>query len=277
VLELPECHAAAIQLTKTVGGKEVDRAVAARSKHGFAWYSAAPEEYSANLKGLTVEGAREVAAYVELMLSGGMLLAFRDGINLRFLNPGEKVPDKHQLLIGFSDGSHLVCTVQMYGGMWMFKDGEKNDRYYLAARENPTPLEEGFDYGYFKAICERENGSLSVKALLATEQRIPGLGNGTLQDILFNARINPQSRLFRLDEGDVRRLYEAVRQTLASMAEGGGRNTEKDLFGNYGGYECVLSNRTAKNPCPVCGGSITKKSYLGGSVYYCDNCQPVLK
>lgn|GEM_PF-2077218 len=30
------------------------------------------------------------------------------------------------------------------------------------------------------------------KAFLATEQRIPGLGNGVLQDILWTARIHPK-------------------------------------------------------------------------------------
>jgi hypothetical protein len=35
----------------------------------------------------------------------------------------------------------------------------------------------------------QEVKKLSLKALLATEQRIPGLGNGVLQDILFKARM----------------------------------------------------------------------------------------
>ena len=59
------------------------------------------------------------------------------------------------------------------------------------------------------------------------------------------------------------------------MTDKGGRDTEKDLFGNFGKYKTILSKNTYKNPCPNCGGTITKEAYLGGSVYYCQICQPL--
>ena len=53
----------------------------------------------------------------------------------------------------------------------------------------------------------------------------------------------------------------------------GGRDTEKDLFGNPGGYQTRMSKRTLAGGCPACGGPITKEAYLGGAVYYCPRCQ----
>jgi formamidopyrimidine-DNA glycosylase len=41
---------------------------------------------------------------------------------------------------------------------------------------------------------------LSAKAFLATEQRIPGLGNGVLQDILFTAGIHPKRKMAAISE-----------------------------------------------------------------------------
>jgi len=277
MLEMPECNTLARQLRETVTGKRITGVVAAHTPHGLSWYTGEPSDYPDKLQGLTVEDARAIAAYVEIVLSDDMRLAFRDGINLRYIELGGKVPDKHQLLLSFSDGSHLVCTVQMYGGMELFLHGTKDDRYYTAASDKPTPLSDEFDFDYFRALYREERPSLSAKALLATEQRIPGIGNGSLQDILWNARINPQTALRRLDERDMERLFGAVKNTLAAMTKCGGRDTEKDLFGNAGGYESVLSSRTAKSPCKACGSPITKKSYLGGSVYYCESCQPILK
>ncbi len=61
--------------------------------------------------------------------------------------------------------------------------------------EKPSPLSEKFDLEYFNSILSGTGTEkLSAKAVLATKQRIPGLGNGTLQDILFNAGIHPQKK-----------------------------------------------------------------------------------
>lgn len=53
---------------------------------------------------------------------------------------------------------------------------------------------------------------LSVKAVLATEQRIPGLGNGVLQDILFNAKINPKRKIGSLADFEKSSLLQAIKQ-----------------------------------------------------------------
>jgi formamidopyrimidine-DNA glycosylase len=118
-----------------------------------------------------------------------------------------------------------------------------------------------------------EAQKLSLKALLATEQRIPGLGNGVLQDILFNAGMHPRKKAGTLSEKERGILFDSLKKTLSEMTAGGGRNTELDLFGRPGGYRTILSKNTAGKPCPVCGAVIKKEAYLGGSIYYCENCQ----
>jgi formamidopyrimidine-DNA glycosylase len=57
------------------------------------------------------------------------------------------------------------------------------------------------------------------------------------------------------------------------MTQKGGRNTEKSLYGGYGGYETKLSKNTLDKPCPICGSKIIKESYMGGSIYFCEGCQ----
>lgn len=116
---------------------------------------------------------------------------------------------------------------------------------------------------------------MSVKALLATEQRIPGLGNGVLQDILYQAGIHPKRKLDTFVEKDIRKIYESIRTVLGEMVEQGGRDTEKDFYGNEGNYITYLSKKTYLTPCPKCGYEISKAAYMGGTVYYCEKCQPL--
>lgn len=274
MLELPEALVVAGQLNGTVRGKRIVSAEADHSHHGFAFYWGDPALYPQLLEGRTVSEALQRGGLVELRC-GDTRLTLGDGVNVRYLEPGAKRPPKHQLLVTFEDGSALACTVQMYGGMWAFPEGANDNFYYLVAGEKPSPLTDAFDEDYFAALWHSAKATLSAKALLATEQRIPGLGNGCLHDILFRARVHPRRKLETMGEAERRALFRAVKDVLREMAEEGGRDTEKDLFGRHGGYQTALSAKTWKGVCPLCGGLITRQAYLGGNVYFCPHCQPL--
>ena len=64
---------------------------------------------------------------------------------------------------------------------------------------------------------------------------------------------------------------------LNEMVQKGGRDTEKNIFGEKGGYKVRMSKNTMGLGCPKCGGEILKETYLGGSIYYCTQCQPLVK
>ena len=66
---------------------------------------------------------------------------------------------------------------------------------------------------------------------------------------------------------------KAYADYFGRMLEQGGRSTEKDLFGASGAYAAVLSKKTVGKPCPYCGNIIQKANYLGGTVYFCPECQ----
>lgn len=106
---------------------------------------------------------------------------------------------------------------------------------------------------------------LSIKAFLATEQRIPGLGNGVLQDILWKAKIHPKRKINTLKDENKEVLYSKIKAVLSKMAELGGRDTEKDLHGNNGGYKTMMSKNNIGSFFISCGGIIKKENYLGGS------------
>ena len=272
MLEIPEAQTVAQQLRKAIGDKIVSKVIAADSPHGFAFYNEPPEKYAEMLQGKSIDNASAIAGQVELSL-GTVRLLFNDGIGLKYCETGTKPPKKHQFYMEFTDGSYICCTVRMYGGMCVFEEGTYANPYYLVALEKPSPLGDDFSPAHFQGIVSAAKPSLSIKALLATEQRIPGLGNGCLHDILFNARMNPMSKVSSLSKADTERLYESLRETLGKMTRLGGRDTEKDIFGNPGGYKTILSSKTLPFPCPSCGGAISRRAFLGGNVYYCPDCQ----
>lgn len=273
MIELPESHTLAKQLTKELQGKKIQKVIAGKSPHGFAFFFGDQNEYDRFLKGKIIEKAEAYGGRVQIEAEG-YKIDFHDGVNLRFLNKGVPEPKKHQLYILFDDESALSATVQMYGGLMVFKEGENENFYYIVAHEKISPLQDEFDMNYFYDLLQSvDQKKVSAKAFLATEQRIPGLGNGALQDILWTAKIHPKRKMADLSKLEVEELYFAVKSVLKEMAERGGRDTEKDLYGNLGGYQTVMSKNNKAMLCPICGEGIQKGTYLGGNVYVCPSCQ----
>lgn len=274
MLEIPEAIVISRQLDQTVKGKRIKEVITEASPHKFAWFFGDPSTYDTLLTGRRIEGGFAYGGRVELPVEDAVL-HFGDGINLRYYKAGEKRPAKHQLSVAFDDGSALIATVAMYGMLMAYPADTKmdDDSYYTAAREAVSPLSDAFDYPYFQTLFDDKGLKMSAKAFLATEQRIPGLGNGVLQDILLNARIHPKKKMNTLSEEQRRVLFESLKSTLAEMTDSGGRDTERDLFGNLGGYQTKLSKNNKLLICPDCGGGVKKESYMGGSIYYCEQCQ----
>lgn len=277
MLELPEAATLAQQCTQVLTGKTIHSAIAGKSPHKFAWFQGDPAGYDALLRGRKIEGAASFGGILEIA-SGDQRLVFNDGVTLRYCPTPDSVPDKHQLCVAFEDGSALIATVQMYGGLWTLPKGEEISFICRSgAKVKPSPLSKEFNETYFNSLLTDETKKLSAKAFLATEQRIPGLGNGVLQDILWNAHIHPKCKIASLSAEEFAALYRSVKDTLAEMTAAGGRDTERDLFGNPGGYRTKLSKNTVDKPCPVCGTPIQKAPYMGGAVYWCSGCQKEAK
>jgi formamidopyrimidine-DNA glycosylase len=273
MIEIPEAVVLARQLNETIKGKRIKEVVAASSPHKFAWFFGEPSEYGALLRGRVIERTIPYGGRVEIEAEGAVL-HIGEGAILRFYEAGEKFNAKHQLLVVFDDDSALVGTVAMYGGFWAFPAGAMNDNfYYTAAKNAVSPLSDAFDYAYFQTLLNEKSIKMSAKAFLVTEQRIPGLGNGVLQDILLDAKIHPKKKMNTLSDEQQRAIFDSVKTILSDMTDSGGRDTERDLFGNQGGYKTKLSKSNIALICPDCGGAVKKEAYMGGSVYFCENCQ----
>ena len=274
MIEIPEAYTISKQMKKELTGKKIIEVIAAQDPHKFAWYYEDPQDYPGKLLNRTVDGIESFNGVIELSL-GDYRLVFNEGTKVKYCKDKKELPKKHQLLLRFDDQSFLAAFVQMYGGIFCFKAGEFTNPYYLVQKEKPNPLGSAFDFDYFQSLINTlDSGKISIKAFLATEQRIPGLGNGVLQDILWWAKIHPKRKLNSLSDGEIKTLFDAIKQTLKEMARLGGRDTEKDLYGNKGGYQTVMSKNNKAKKCPSCQGDIIKKAYMGGSIYYCENCQP---
>jgi formamidopyrimidine-DNA glycosylase len=274
MVEIPESKTISIQAGKTLTGKKIAEVFTATHKHKFAFFNGDPSGYEKLLKGRQVESTKGHGMFVDIHFDEHVCLTLSEGTNVRYYTASEPPPEKYQLLIVFDDGSFLFFNVAMYGEIWAFK-GIFDNPYYQGSLNSISPLKDEFDVIYFDNIFYNAPEKTSMKALLATKQRIPGLGNGVLHDILFNAGLHPKRKKSTINDSRRTDLFHSVKDTLSKMTDMDGRDTERDLYGNFGGYKTILSKNTYRNPCSNCGGTIVREAYLGGAVYYCPDCQPL--
>lgn len=272
MLELPESYTISRQIAESLTGKIISRIEVLHTPHRFAFFHGELQDYGDLLEGQAIINAAYHGGMVEMDTEDCMLV-FADGAYPRYYDEQKKFPKKHQLAIYFDDGTAVFVSIQMYGFLYIVPKGSCTEGYYLSSSTKITPLCDEFTFEYFRSLYPGNHKKLSAKAFLATEQRIPGLGNGVLQDILWDAGIDPRFDMREASEADFTALYTSVKKLLKEMCEQGGRDTERDLFGQKGGYITQLSKNSLFEPCTRCGNEIHKASFLGGTVYYCEHCQ----
>ncbi|HCT62639.1 MAG TPA: endonuclease VIII [Erysipelotrichaceae bacterium] len=268
MIEYPEAVVLSRQLKQKYLNQTIFDVEVNAYPHKMAWFNAESQVFRDILIGSKFKDCIAYGSFVELR-GEDCHLVFHEGIQLRDVC---EVPSdvKHQLKLVFADHILLV-SIKMYGGIYCFKDTIFNV-YRDRALDLPGILDVGFDQSYWNALVGQNSKKLSLKAFLATEQRIPGLGNGLVQDILFKAKLHPKRKLETLSQLELEKLFVVLKEQTQLIVDLGGRDTE-GLLDGPGGYPSIMSSKGYALPCPVCGGLKVKENYLGGSIYFCPHCQ----
>jgi formamidopyrimidine-DNA glycosylase len=167
-----------------------------------------------------------------------------------------------------------------------FSDSRKFGRVYLCSDPNevlpalgPEPLEDDFTLDVFRERLRGRKGIL--KSLLLNQAFVAGVGNIYADEALHIARLHPLRRADSLSNDEIKRLYQGIRQALADGVrhEGASINWYRKPDGSRGESQNHLrvyrEHRNMSQPCPVCGGPITKIWVGQRGTHFCPNCQPL--
>lgn len=272
MIELPESKVLAKLGTKLFKSLEIVDVKALSSTHKFCWMNEKPEVMEESLLNRKIKEVKSSAHYLRFMFDNGFELACAEDVTLNYQKEVND-KDKHQLLLTFDNGYSLLFIVKLYGFIVYGEESHLKEsmQYYKVALESIDPLSKNFSYNYFLDVTEINLGKGSVKQALATNQHIPGLGNGILQDILFHAKIQPKRKVNTLTEDDKHKLYESIIETIDQMVLFNGRESVYNFMGEKGSYEVMM--KTDRKTCPICQSTLQKEAYLGGKVIYCPVCQ----
>jgi formamidopyrimidine-DNA glycosylase len=133
----------------------------------------------------------------------------------------------------------------------------------------PDPLAADFDLPRFAAILA--GSRQQVKGLLREQSVLAGVGNAYSDEALHAAKISPFAVAGKLDDEQVARLFEALREVLTGAIKAAEGKPAKDLKdAKRAGMR--VHGRTGQ-PCPVCGDTVREVSFADRSLQYCPTCQ----
>ena len=137
------------------------------------------------------------------------------------------------------------------------------------------PLDEQFDYKYFKSNYKRK---IDVKGLLMDQSFVAGLGNIYCSEIFFEAKISPLRSSKTLKNIEIHNLINSVKKILKDSINFGGTTIKNFIVSDekIGYFKNKLNVYSKdKKPCKRCFklSFIKKIKQNGRSTFYCKNCQ----
>ena len=222
--------------------------------------------------GKAVRELRRVGKRIATGLEGDLWLVLHLMIagRLHWRDPGVRLSRKGSLAaFDFPAGSLLLTEAgsQKRASLHVV-EGEDNLRALDAG--GLEVLESDLDK-FAKALTSSNH---TLKRALTDPRMFSGIGNAYSDEILHSARLSPVVLTQRLAPEEIRRLYEAARETLAEWIarlreERRGGFPEKVTAFREG---MAVHGRYGK-PCPVCGSPVQRIRYADNETNYCARCQ----
>jgi formamidopyrimidine-DNA glycosylase len=192
--------------------------------------------------------------------TGGPTLVLHFGMTGALVWSGDE-PDRHahdRMVITLADGELRYRNMRKLGGVWIAPTEAEikeitgplgPDAYEISKRE------------FLRSLKGRRG---SIKATLMNQRFVAGLGNLTVDETLWQARLAPKRTVGSLDEQEASALYVKMRKVLKESMQVG-RVPDKTTW--------ITGARRGDSACPRCGTRLKRTKVGGRTTYWCDNCQ----
>jgi formamidopyrimidine-DNA glycosylase len=133
----------------------------------------------------------------------------------------------------------------------------------------PDPLDPAFDVAALTRILE--GSRQQIKGLLRDQSVLAGVGNAYSDEVLHAAKLSPYAVAGKLGEGEIERLWTAMRTVLTDAVEAAAGKPAKEL--KDAKRAGMRVHGRAGLLCPVCGDTVREVSFADRALQYCPTCQ----
>jgi endonuclease VIII len=226
-----------------------------------------------NVAGRTVTSVAAHGKHLVIELEGGWYLRAHLGMNGRFRAYSRADGDAMLAKISPGRASLAVVTddgVYLWIGAPTIEISHRRKPLHGTAVAALGPDVLGADFDAAAAAARAaEHGARQIADVLLDQRIVAGIGNIYKTEALFAARIDPRTRVARLDATTLEAIYQAARRLM--LASLGARPR-----GNIPAAIAMEAYSRTGKPCGRCGSPITCYS-LGDPprwTWSCPTCQP---
>ncbi len=288
--ELPEVETVRAGLSLFLPGKRVTRVTHNWQKS----FPNAPADVDKFLVGAVVHSIRRRAKVLVVDLDSGYSLVIHLKMTGQLVYRSERqhfgaghpsdslvgdLPDKStRVVLIFQDGSKLFFNDQRKFGWMRLLPAPEVEQLDFFQKVGPEPLSADFTADDFAARLQRRAKS-GIKAVLLDQTVVAGIGNIYADEVLWGAKIHPETKVQDIPPAKIKTLYRELRAVLKLAIEKGGSTDRNyvDAEGKRGSYlSFARVFRREGKPCPRCGTPIVKIRVAGRGTHICPKCQQVV-
>jgi formamidopyrimidine-DNA glycosylase len=249
------------------------------------------EQFKKEIKGKKIQKIWRRAKNIIMDLSGGYSLLIHQKLTGHLLygkwkrKDGSWLPlERGPLNDSYNRFLHLIFFLDN-GKMLALSDLRKFAKVELWKTEEllnseefkklgPEPLDKDFTFGKFKKVLASKKGK--IKQILMDQEIIAGIGNIYSDEALWRAKIHPLKESSKLNQQELKNLYQAIKKVLILGIKLGGESFSdyRKVDGSKGGFdtERKVYQREGEK-CSRCGTIIKRIKISGRSACYCPFCQ----
>ncbi len=271
--ELPEVETIVSDLRPHLVGRRI---ACCRLRHPAIVRWPEPERFAEGVTGRTIEALKRRGKYVLGELGGDRLLVVHLGMtgSLSLVDTAAPMAGHVHAVFDLDGGEQLRYRDPRRFGRLLFGTEEE----LVAARKlpplGPEPLDPEFTSLDLHRRLKRRHAPL--KALLLDQAVIAGVGNIYADEACFRARIRPDRPGSSLSPRAVKRLHQALRESLLAAIANRGSSVKSyvDAWGERGRQqEELLVYGRAGEPCVNCGRPLARARLAGRTTVFCRRCQ----
>ncbi|NDC36449.1 MAG: bifunctional DNA-formamidopyrimidine glycosylase/DNA-(apurinic or apyrimidinic site) lyase [Proteobacteria bacterium] len=263
--ELPEVESTARYLQERIVGCVIE-GVEVRWERSVTTHSA--KEFARILSGRQIAQVRRRGKFICVQFTPGpeMLFAHMRMSGSFDVVSADAADDQHdRIIFNLSGGKQL-----------RFCDPRKFGRFYLVAKAEQVvgalgvePLAPQFTVAKLAELLRGQ--AARIKPFLLRQDRIAGLGNIYVDEVLWYARVHPLRPAGALKESEIALLHQGIRSILHEAIQKSGTDFgDGVVYG--GGYSPTMYGREGE-PCLRCGREIQRLVVGQRGTHICPGCQ----
>jgi len=266
--ELPEMENYKRNLNQLLQNKMITDVIINREKS----VNVAPILFIGAVRGTTIQAVERRAKHLLFRLSNNKVLLLHLMLGGWMYYSEEKDKPKRTVQVQLSFGEkHLYFIGLRLGYLHLYTEQEVEQEL---ADLGPEPLDASFTEEQFLSYIEKKRGMLKLK--LVDQHFLSGIGNCYSDEICYDARLLPESKLEDLSGDERSALYTSIRTVLPEATEIGGYMEHPLFVGDTktGAYndKCRVYDCEGQS-CQRCGSKIVKTEISSKKTFFCPVCQ----